>query len=85
MSITIIIEANVKDFEKRLPLFNELEDQRQEVGINFLAFKNTSEPHKSFVIWTEPSKQVLFDFQTRSAIQGSLIVKQPIITFLEGV
>jgi len=50
MSITIIIEANVKVFEKRPPLFNELEDQRQEVGINFLAFKNTSEPHKSCVI-----------------------------------
>lgn len=85
MSITIIIGANVKDFENGLPSFNELEDQRQEVGINFSAFKNTSEPHKSFAIWTKPSKQVLFDFQTRSAIQGSLIVKQPIITFLEGV
>ena len=85
MSITIIIGANVKDFKNGLQLLNELEDQRQEVGINFSAFKNTSEPHKSFAIWTEPSKQVLFDFQTRSAIQGSLIVKQPIITFLEGV
>ena len=39
MSITITIGANIKDFEKRLPLFNELEDQRQGVGINFLAFK----------------------------------------------
>lgn len=50
MSITIIIGANVKDFENGLTVFNELEDQRQEVGINFSAFKNTSEPHKSFAI-----------------------------------
>ena len=28
MSITVIIEANVKDFDKWLALFNELEDQR---------------------------------------------------------
>tara|TARA_B100002052_G_scaffold291491_1_gene311565 strand:- start:38 stop:184 length:147 start_codon:yes stop_codon:yes gene_type:complete len=34
MSITVIIEANVKDFDKWLALFNELEDQKQEEGIN---------------------------------------------------
>lgn len=39
MSITVVSEANVKDFEKQLALFNELEDQRQEAGINFTAFK----------------------------------------------
>jgi len=39
MSITIIIEANVKDFDKWLAFFNELEGQRQEAGINFKAFK----------------------------------------------
>lgn len=44
MSITVIIEANVKDFEKWLTLFNELEAQRQEAGINFKAFKNHSKP-----------------------------------------
>ena len=31
MSITVIIEANVKDFDKWLALFNELEDLRQEI------------------------------------------------------
>ena len=40
MSITVIIEANVKDLNKWLALFNKLEDQRQEAGINFKAFKN---------------------------------------------
>ena len=43
MSITVIIEANVKDFNKWLALFNELEDQRQEAGINFKALKNPGE------------------------------------------
>ena len=62
MSITVIIEANVKDFNKWLALFNELEDLRQEEGINFKAFKNSGEPQTSFVIGTAPSKQVFFDF-----------------------
>ena len=44
MSITVIIEGNVKNVEKWLTLFNELEAQRQEVGINFKAFKNHSKP-----------------------------------------
>tara|TARA_B100000003_G_scaffold97018_1_gene86959 strand:- start:1757 stop:1915 length:159 start_codon:yes stop_codon:yes gene_type:complete len=43
-------------------LFNELEDLRQEEGINFKAFKNPGEPQTSFVIGTAPSKQVFFDF-----------------------
>ena len=88
MSITVIIEANVKDFDKWLALFNELEDQRQEAGINFEAFKNTGEPKTSFVIGTAPSKQVFFDFfnsPERLAIQQAIMVKQPIITFLESV
>ena len=61
MSITVIIEAKVKDFNKWLALFNELEDLRQEEGINFKAFKNSGEPQTSFVIGTAPSKQVFFD------------------------
>lgn len=88
MSITVVIEANVKDFNKWLALFNELEDQRQEAGINFKAFKNPGEPKTSFVIGTAPSKQVFFDFfnsPERLAIQQAIIVKQPIITFLESV
>ena len=88
MSITVIIEANVKDFDKWLALFNELEDQRQEAGINFKAFKNPGELKTSFVIGTAPSKQVFFDFfnsPERLAIQQAIIVKQPIITFLESV
>ena len=88
MSITVIIEANVKDFDKWLALFNELEDQRQEADINFKAFKNPGEPQTSFVIGTAPSKQVFFDFfnsPKRLAIQQAIIVKQPIITFLESV
>ena len=88
MSITVIIEADVKNFENWLALFNELEDRRQEAGINFKAFKKPGEPKTSFVIGTAPSKQVFFDFfnsPERLAIQQAIIVKQPIITFLESV
>jgi hypothetical protein len=88
MSITVIIEADVKNFENWLALFNELEDQRQEAGINFKAFKNASETQTSFVIGTAPSKQVFFDFfntPKRLAIQQAIIVNPPIITFLESV
>ena len=62
MPITVIIEADVKNFENWLALFNELEDQRQEAGINFKAFKNPGEPKTSFVIGTAPSKQVFLIF-----------------------
>ena len=77
MSITVIIEANVKDFDKWLALFNELEDQRQEASINFEALKNPGEPKTSFVIGTAPSKQVFFDFfnsPERLATQQAKIV-----------
>ncbi len=50
--------------------------------------KNASEPQISFVIGTAPSKQVFFDFfnsPERLAIQQAIIVKQPIIIFLESV
>ena len=62
MSITVIIEANVKDFDKWLALFNELEAQRQEAGINLKAFKNPGEPKTNFVIGTAPSKKVFLIF-----------------------
>ena len=60
MSITVIIEADVKNFENWLALFNELEDQRQEAGINFNAFKNASEPQTSFVIGDRTIKTSFF-------------------------
>lgn len=88
MSITVIIEAIVKDFEKWLTLVNELEAQRQKAGINFKAFKNHSKPETSFVIGTAPSKQVFFEFfnsPERLSIQQSVILEQPKITFLELV
>ena len=62
MSITVIIEADVKNFENWLALFNELEDQRQEAGINFKAFKKPRRTKTSFVIGTAPSKQVFLFF-----------------------
>ena len=54
MSITGIIAANVKDIDNWLALFHELEDQRQDAGINFKASKHPGEPKTSFVIGTSP-------------------------------
>ena len=51
-------------------------------------FKKPRRTKTSFVIGTAPSKQVFFDFfnsPERLAIQQAIIVKQPIITFLESV
>ena len=56
MSITVIIEANVTDFDKWLSLYNELEDQRRKAGIEVQAFRNQDKPKTSFVIGTAPSK-----------------------------
>ena len=88
ITITVILEANVQDFDEWLALFNELEDRRQEAGINFKALKKQGEPKTSFVIGTAPSTQVFYDFfnsPERMANQQAIIVKQPIVTFLESV
>ena len=62
MSITVIIEANVTDFDKWLSLYNGLEDQRRAAGIEVQAFRNQDKPKTSFVIGTAPSKEIFFDF-----------------------
>ena len=88
MSITVVSEANVKDFEKQLALFNELEDQRQEAGINFTAFKNCQRTTNKLCDRDRTIKTSSFDYfnsPERLAIQQAIIVKQPIIIFLESV
>ena len=88
MSITVVSEANVKDFEKQLALFNELEDQRQEAGINFTAFKKRQRTTNKLCDRDRTIKTSFFDFfnsPERLAIQQAIIVKQPIIIFLESV
>ena len=49
MSITVIIEANVTDFDKWLSLYNELEDQRRAAGIEVQAFRNQDKPKITFL------------------------------------
>ena len=86
MSITVIIESNVTDFDKWLSLYNELEDQRREAGIEVQAFRNQDKPKTSFVIGTTPSKEIFFNFfnsPERLSIQKSVITEKPKITFLE--
>ena len=88
MSITVIIEGNVKDFDKWLALFNELEDQRQEAGINFTAFKKRQRTTNKLCDRDRTIKTSSFDYfnsPERLAIQQAIIVKQPIIIFVESV
>ena len=88
MSITVVSEANVKDFEKQLALFNELEDQRQEAGINFTAFKKRQRTTNKLCDRDRTIKISSFDYfnsPERLAIQQAIIVKQPIIIFVESV
>ena len=88
MSITVVSEANVKDFEKQLALFNELEDQRQEAGINFTAFKKRQRTTNKLCDRDRTIKTSSFDYfnsPERLAIQQAIVVKQPIIIVLESV
>ena len=87
MSITVVISAQVSDFDLWRSKFDGLEDQRIAAGINAKAYRNPDEPNTSYVIGTAPSKNIFIDFFTspdRQAIQDSgVITSQPEIVFLE--
>tara|TARA_X000000950_G_C13806170_1_gene615661 strand:- start:457 stop:723 length:267 start_codon:yes stop_codon:yes gene_type:complete len=88
MSITVVIDANVKDFEKWLAFFNQIEDQRQEEGINFKPFQKHQRTTNKLCDRDRTIKTSFFDFfnsPERLAIQQAVIVKRPIITFLKSV
>ena len=82
MSITVVSEANVKDFEKQLALFNELEDQRQEAGINFTAFKKRQRTTNKLCDRNRTIKTSSFDYFNSPE---RLAIQQAIIIFLESV
>ena len=87
MSITVVISAQVSDFDLWRSKFDGLEDQRIAAGINAKAHRNPDEPNTSYVIGTAPSKEIIIEFFTspdRQAIQDSgVITSQPEIVFLE--
>ena len=87
MSITVVISAQVSDFDFWRSKFDGLEDQRIAAGINAKAYRNQDEPNTSYVIGTAPSKEIFIEFFTspdRQAIQDSgVITSQPEIVFLE--
>ena len=87
MSITVVISAQVSDFDLWRSKFDGLEDQRIAAGINAKAYRNPDEPNTSYVSGTAPSKEIFIEFFTspdRQAIQDSgVITSQPEIVFLE--
>ena len=87
MSITVVISAQVSDFDLWRSKFDGLEDQRIAAGINAKAYCNPDEPNTSYVIGTAPSKEIFIEFFTspdRQAIQDSgVITSQPEIVFLQ--
>ena len=87
MSITVVISAQVSDFDLWKCKFGELEDQRIATGINARAYRNPDKPNTSYVIGTAPSKKAFIEFFTspdRQAIQDSgVITSPPEIIFLE--
>ena len=87
MSITVVISAQVSDFDLWRSKFDGLEDQRIAAGINAKAYRNPDEPNTSYVIGTAPSKEIFIEFFTSpdsQAIQASgVITSQPEIVFLE--
>ena len=87
MSITVIISAQVSDFDQWKSKFDKLEEQRLEAGISVRAYRNPDDTNASYVIGTAPSKEAFVEFFTspeRQAIQDSgVITSKPEITFLE--
>ena len=87
MSITVVISAQVSDFDLWRSKFDGLEDQRIAADINAKAYRNPDKPNTSYVIGTAPSKEIFIEFFTspdRQAIQDSgVITSQPEIVFLE--
>ena len=85
MAITVILKAEVKDFGKWKAMFVSLKQQRQQMGINFKAYQNTGSPRHSYVIGTAPSAAIFTEFfnsPERQAIQKSIMISPPEITFL---
>ena len=62
MAITVIVKAEVKDFAERKAMFDDLEQQRQQMGINLMAYKNEENPNYSYVVGTAPSEAIFSDF-----------------------
>ena len=87
MSITVIISAQVSDFEQWKSKFDNLEEKRLVAGISAMAYRKPDDPNASYVIGTAPSKEAFVEFFTspeRQAIQDSgVITSKPEITFLE--
>ena len=87
MSITVIISAQVSDFDQWKSKFDNLEEQRLAAGISVRAYRNADDTNASYVIGTAPSKQAFTEFFTspeRQAIQDSgVITSKPEIIFLE--
>ena len=85
MTIKVIVKAEVKDFEEWKVMFDNLEQQRQQMGINFKAYKNQEHPTYTYVIGTAPSESTFRDFfnsPERQEIQKFVMVSPPEITFL---
>lgn len=81
----MILKAEVKDFGKWKAMFDSLEQQRQQMGISFGAYQNARSPHYSYVIGTAPSAAIFKEFfnsPERQAIQKSMMISPPEITFL---
>ena len=87
MCITVIISAQVSDFDQWKSKFDKLEEQRLEAGISVRAYRNPDDTNASYVIGTAPSKEAFVEFfasPERQAIQDSgVITSKPEITFLE--
>ena len=85
MTITVILKAEVKDFAEWKAMFDDLEQQRQHLGINFKAYKNEESPNYSYVVGTAPSETIFREFfksPERQAIQKSIMLAPPEIIFL---
>ena len=86
MDITVFVKAEVKDVVGWKDMSDDLEHQRQLIKINFKAYKNEESPNYSYVLGTAPLEKTSrdsFNSPERQAIQKSMMLAPPEITFLQ--
>ena len=88
MSITALIVLKIEDYEKFEAAFASRESERIDAGIAAKSYRDMDDASKAVVIETVPSKEALFAFMAKPAIQQTMqnatIQGSPNVTFLEG-
>jgi hypothetical protein len=89
MSIQVIVNFQVTDFDKFRTLFDARADARTAAGIEGKLYRTIDAPNSPVVIGTAPSKEAFFAFfqspGQQAAMKDGGLVGPPQITLMEEV